>query len=185
MLRPVGHHAERADPLSVGVSNRAGPEQRPQLGSVLAHIRDVLLLREALSRMLDAQRRCRSSRVGHDVEQRRADQLIHPIAEHVGEPLVDECDGGFGINDRDAFVRGLDDAAVTRLALAQRGLGPGEQYRRLAPGIDHRIDLVGEQRLDGRLGFREPLVRVEYILSTPDFTCGASRMPTDPRFLTI
>ncbi len=152
--RPIGDHAERADESSVAVENRAGLEQRPELGAIPAQVLDLELLREPPARMLGAQRR--HERVGHEIVEPLSEHLGGGITEHVAEALVHEGELGVGIHDRDPLVRGLHDAAIALLARAQGLLRRGEQHHAVAPGVHHRVDLAGEERLDRRFRLGEP-----------------------------
>ena len=123
--RPVRHHRQRSDVLRLGVPERRGLEQGPQLGAVLSQKDDLALLRDSLARAFDPHRCSLADEARHQLEQGLSAELIDGLAEHLGEPMVHEGNRRAHIHRHDALVRRLHDTAVTLLALAQRLLGLG------------------------------------------------------------
>ncbi len=152
----IGDHRERADVVPIRVPDRAGLEQRPELrGVALPRELDLALLPRTSARALDPPRHARFVGRGKDLEHGCSEQLAWLISEHLREDVVREGDPKVRVDDPDSLVRGLHDAAIPLLALAERVLRLGEQQRRLARSVDDRVDLPREQRLDRGLRLRQ------------------------------
>jgi hypothetical protein len=122
LRRPVPDDVDRAVEVAVVVEDRGRGLLRPDRAPVAAGERDVVDVGGAALAVREPRpRRDRGLRL-HEAEDRRAQQLGGAVAEQLLEASVRERDAPVGVHGTDAVVRGLDHAAVARLADLRRAL---------------------------------------------------------------
>ena len=115
----VGEHAEGAVVSAVGIKNGGAGYLGPQLAAVLAAEAPLVMAADSQPPLRDLLAVPRDV-VGIDqLFPGATQQLLLRVAQHVGHALVEEGDAQLAVDDPDALVGGLDDAAVARLALGQ------------------------------------------------------------------
>ena len=131
-LGDVGDHRQPPVALARLVEDRAGGQRGPQVGAVLAPEAQVRVPGVAgVGQRLAHRGHRQAAGVVHEVGPRPAQHLACLEAQHLLQLGVDEGGACVGIDHPDAFVGGVDDAAVARRAVAQlpghragAGLGP-------------------------------------------------------------
>jgi len=152
----IPDHTQIPDVFTVCVEHRRGDDIDRDLTSVLVaqrRVEGILRPGSPAKDRLGHQRRLRGA---HDREHAHPDDVARLVAEHLREAPVHEDHAFLDVELDDAVRRRLHDLAVLFFAGAQGLLSLGEQDRRLATGLDDRVDLTGEERLDRLFGFHQP-----------------------------
>jgi hypothetical protein len=119
----VGEHGQRALEAALGVHQRVGPDERPQLAAILAEVAALVGLGQPLLAPLELLVVGLAIRGIEQVVDRAAEQLLAGVAEHLGAARVDEVQAHVAVDGHHPLVGGLDDAPVALLAHTQRLLG--------------------------------------------------------------
>ena len=94
-------------------------------------------------------------------------QLVGCPSQDGARVAIDQRNSTIQVDSEQDDIRRVQVPLCTVPLLTQRFLGFGKQYRRVALGIDDRIDLTGQQCLDRGFSLGEPLRQVLRLVVPP------------------
>jgi len=138
-LGDLARHAQRTHVGAALIEERAGVDEEPHVGAVLANEGALDLGALASPPAFEVAGRLGLALLVQDVEQRERRHLLGRVAQDLGHLAVREGRGPVGVERPDAQVRRLDDAPVGHL---------GRIVRRLSPTAGSPLAHVGTARSD-------------------------------------